>query len=83
MLSSRLATWDPNPIGKMAGPTVCETRCSKTLASFVKHRSELVSAYQGAEEDIGLIRAALIQIGSLIRNSPPPPRMVTLPPGRN
>jgi hypothetical protein len=55
----------------MSGPTVCETRWSKTLASFDKHHGELVTAYQGAEEDISLIRSALVQIGSLIRSSPP------------
>jgi hypothetical protein len=55
----------------MTGPTVCETRWSKTLASFDKHHGELVTAYQGAEEDIGLIGAALVQIGLLVRNSPP------------
>jgi hypothetical protein len=54
----------------MSGPNVCETRWSKTLASFDKHHGELVTAYQGAEEDISLIRAALVQIGSLIRSSP-------------
>jgi predicted acyl esterase len=54
----------------MRGPTVCETRWSKTLASFDKHQGELVTAYKGAEEDISLIRAALVQIGSLIRNFP-------------
>jgi hypothetical protein len=54
----------------MSGPTVCETRWSKTLASFDKHHGGLVTAYPGAEEDISLIRAALVQIGSLIRSSP-------------
>jgi hypothetical protein len=52
----------------MAGPTVCEARWSETLTSFDKHRDELVTAYQGAEEDIGLIRAALVKIGLLICN---------------
>jgi hypothetical protein len=53
----------------MTGPTVCETRWSNTLASFDKHHGELVTAYQGAEEDISLIRAALVQKGSLILSS--------------
>jgi hypothetical protein len=55
---------------EMTGTIVCETRWSKTLASFDKHHGELVTAYQGAEEDISLICAALVQIGTLIRNSP-------------
>jgi hypothetical protein len=53
----------------MTGPTVCETRWSKTLACFDKHHGELVTAYPGAEEDISLIRAALVQKGSLILSS--------------
>jgi hypothetical protein len=54
----------------MSVPTVCETRWSRTLAYFDKHHGELVTAYQGAQEDISLIRAALVQIGTLIRSSP-------------
>jgi hypothetical protein len=42
----------------------------KGLSVFFKHHGELVAAYQGAEEDIILIRAALVQIGKLIRSSP-------------
>jgi hypothetical protein len=41
----------------------------KDLSVFIKHHGELVTAYQGAEEDISLIRAALVQIGTLIRSS--------------
>jgi hypothetical protein len=56
--------------GVTAWPTVCETQWSKTLASFDRHCDELVTAYQGAEEDIGLIRTALVKIWLLIRTSP-------------
>jgi hypothetical protein len=46
---------------------------SKTLASFDRHRDELVTAYQRAEEDIGLIRTARV-IRLLIPTSPPTPK---------
>jgi hypothetical protein len=42
----------------------------KTLVSFDRHRDELVTAYQEAEEDIELIRPALVKIRLLICTSP-------------
>jgi hypothetical protein len=58
----------------MAGPTVCETRWSEILNSFGNNRDDLLARHPDCNEEIGLIRTALLNIEQLIHTSPPPPK---------
>jgi hypothetical protein len=55
----------------MAGPTAYASRWDDIRASFERHRDDLAASYPDALEEIALIHTALINIGQLIRSSPP------------
>jgi hypothetical protein len=54
----------------MAGPTKCELRWTEIRESFENHHDALLVAHPDAQEEIRLIRNALIKIYQLVRNSP-------------
>jgi hypothetical protein len=56
--------------GKMAGPTACETRWTKILGSFKRHRGAIIAKHPDTKEEIGLVHTALITIVHLVRASP-------------
>jgi hypothetical protein len=55
----------------MAAPTVCEKRWRDILNCFENKHDELIVGHPDCEEEIGLVRTAIIKIGQLIHTSPP------------
>jgi hypothetical protein len=54
----------------MAVPTACETRWTKILASFERHRNAIIAGHPDAKEETGLVHTALITTVQLVRTSP-------------
>jgi hypothetical protein len=57
----------------MVGPIACGTRWTKFLASFERHHDAIIAGHPHAEEEIGLVHTALIEIVQLVRTSSRPP----------
>jgi hypothetical protein len=55
----------------MAAPTVCEKRWRDILNCFENKRDELIAGHPDCQEEIGLVRTAIIKIGQLIHTSTP------------
>jgi hypothetical protein len=56
--------------GRMAGPTACETRWTKTLVLYEIHRDVVIAGHPDAGEEKGLVHTALTTIVQLVRTSP-------------
>jgi hypothetical protein len=54
----------------MAAPTVCEKRWREILNRFGNKHDELIAGHPDCQEEIGLVRTAIIKIGQLIHTSP-------------
>jgi hypothetical protein len=51
------------------GPSICEDKWSEVLASLERQHDTLLENYSDATQEIGNIRAALIKIGQLVKES--------------
>jgi hypothetical protein len=55
----------------MSPPTVCETRWREILNCFENKHDDLLAGQPDCQEEIGVVRTAIIKIRQLIHTSPP------------
>jgi hypothetical protein len=53
-----------------SGPTACETRWTKNLASIERHRDAIIAGHPDAKDETGLVHTALIAIVQPVHTSP-------------
>jgi hypothetical protein len=54
----------------MVVPTSCETRWTKILVSFERHRDATIAGHPDTKEETGLVHTALITIVQLVLTLP-------------